>query len=465
MNDLQAGFARVDCTPPLGIAINGYFVPRIADGVLDPLEINCLALSCGDAKVVLLSMDNTGIAGEVLAEIVPAVCAATGLPREAVFIHSTHTHTGGALLPNLDGPIEQAYKKTTCRKMADAAVMALSDLKPARMGWRVVAAPGISFSRRFRMKDGSVRTNPGIGNPDISEPLGKPDDNLRLLRFDREGGDTLVLMHFGMHPDTVGGCKFSADWPGFARRTLEQAIPGTKAIFFNGAEGEVGTQNVHPKSGDMNGLSPDFDDVYRGYESTRHLGRFIAGAALQYYDTVCYTDVDKLTYARRNVKVPANVPTQAQLPLARKYAALHEDGKDDQIPYTGMQLTTVVAEALRMVRLAEGPEYFEMPLSGIGIGAVALVGMPGEPFAGVSLSMQDAPGWETVLVTCNTNGKEGYFPMQDAYDEGGYEARSSAFRPGVAELLIREGKALLAQLRDANGESQRFALENPGILL
>ena len=52
-----------------------------------------------------------------------------------------------------------------------------------------------------------------------------------------------------------------------------------------------------------------------------------------------------------------------------------------------------------------------------------------------------------MLPTCCTNGYEGYFPMQDAYDEGGYEARSSNFRAGVAEQLITEGKALLDSLR------------------
>ena len=446
MNNLMAGFARVDVTPPLGIAINGYFVPRIADGVRDPLEINCLALSCGETKVVLLSMDNTGIANEVLAEIFLAVQAATGLPKEAIYIHSTHTHTAGALLPNLDGPIEQEYKKFTCRKMADAAKLALEDLQPAKMGWRAISVPNLAFSRRYRMKDGSVRTNPGIGNPDIGEMIGKPDDQLRVLRFQREKDD-LVLLHFGMHPDTVGGCKFSADWPGFARRTLEQAIPGVKAVFFNGAEGEIGCQNTSPTSGDLNGLSLDFDDVWRGYEATRHIGRKIAGTALQIFDTVQFVDVDTLSFGRRQIKVPANVPTPEQLPLAKKYADLHNEGHDDQIPYTGMQLTTVVAEALRMVRLADGPEYFDMFLSGIGIGPVALMGVPGEPFAGVSFGVQDAEGWDNVLVTCNTNGKEGYFPMQDAYDEGGYEARSSAFAPGVAELMIAEAKALLQELK------------------
>ena len=36
--------------------------------------------------------------------------------------------------------------------------------------------------------------------------------------------------------------------------------------------------------------------------------------------------------------------------------------------------------------------------------------------------------------------------MKEAYDEGGYEARSSNFRAGVAELLIEESLALLNEL-------------------
>lgn len=48
---------------------------------------------------------------------------------------------------------------------------------------------------------------------------------------------------------------------------------------------------------------------------------------------------------------------------------------------------------------------------------------------------------------CIANGYEGYFPMREAYDEGGYEARSSIFKAGVAELIVAEGRALLEQLR------------------
>ena len=52
-----AGFARLDITPPLGIPLTGYYRSRYADGVLDPLEINALAVSDGEKKAVLLRLD------------------------------------------------------------------------------------------------------------------------------------------------------------------------------------------------------------------------------------------------------------------------------------------------------------------------------------------------------------------------------------------------------------------------
>ena len=445
MNCLLAGFARVDITPPMGISINGYFKKRYADGVLDPLEANALALSCGDKTVILMSLDNLGIPVVFLQPMQEAICKATGLPKNALFIHCTHSHTAGAVGAKWEEPQNIQYRKDLAALLAQAATEALADRKPARMGWRTAPMPTLGFSRRFRMKDGSVRTNPGIGNPDILHAIGGPDEHLRLLRFDREA-DSLVLMHYGMHPDSVGGNKLSADWPGFARRTFENAIAGSKVLFFNGAEGDIGVQNVFPTSGDMNDLTLDFDDVYRGYGATRRYGRILAGTALQIYDIVEYVDVETLSFARSLVNIPANVPTQEQMPQAKEYAELHNSGRDDLIPYTGMQLTTVVAEALRMVRLENGPEYFQMPLSAIGIGPVALLGIPGEPFAAISKGVQGANDFATVLLTCNTNGYEGYFPMEDSYTEGGYEARSSNFRAGVGELLIAEGKKLLNRL-------------------
>lgn len=445
MNNLEAGFSRVNVTPNLGCSVRGYYKPRFAEGVLDELEVNGLALACGETKAVLLSVDNCGIKMTILNPIRQKIADATGLPWDAIYIHATHTHTGPSVDPESENPLDVEYCDFLGRKMVDAALLALADLKPARMGYGVGQAPNIAFIRRFRMKDGSVQTNPGVDNPDIVAPIGEVDERVNVLRFDRED-DSLVLVNFGDHPDTVGGSKISADWPGFVRSSLEQAIPGTKCIFFNGAQGDVNHVNVHPRGGDLNDMFNDFDDVTRGYGHARHMGRVVAGGVLQVYDKAKYVDVDSLRFGQRMVNIPSNKPDPKDMPEAHRINDLHNAGHDDQLPYTGMMLTTVVAEAARMVRLENGPDSFEMPVSALAIGNVIMVGLPGEPFTGIGRGLKETEGWDLVLPTCATNAYEAYFPMQDAYDEGGYEARSSGLKAGAAELLIEEGKKLMAEL-------------------
>ena len=147
------------------------------------------------------------------------------------------------------------------------------------------------------------------------------------------------------------------------------------------------------------------------------------------------------------MQIPSNMPTPEQAAQAHVINDLHLAGRDAELPYEGMELTTVVAEAARMVELEHGPESFPMELSGVAIGPVVMIGLPGEPFTGIGRGLKAADGWDLVMPCCLTNGSEGYFPMQDAYDEGGYEARSSKFKAGVAERIVQEGCALLDQLQ------------------
>ena len=456
MNTLQAGFSRVNITPALGTPLSGYYVSRYAQGVLDQLEINALALSAGENTVVLMAADLCMLYNPEQEALCQAVCAATGLKPHQIVIHATHTHTGPVV--NMEGKDRLAvdtdaeelileYFRFLCRKMADAAVMALADRKPAKMGWGIGNAPNIAFVRRFRMKDGKVRTNPGVGNPDILHPIGDVDERVNVLRFDREGGETIVLANMGCHPDVVGGSLVSGDWPTLFRHRLEKSLDNVKAMFFNGAEGDVNHVNVNAKGGDLNGMFHDFDDVARGYPHAIHMANVMAAAVLQVYEKVNYTDVDSIRSKLHTISIPSNMPKPEDLPLARQYDQLHKAGKDNEIPFQGMELTTVVAEAARMLLLEHGPEAFPLTVTGVAIGNVALAGIPGEPFNGVGLGLKKAKGWDVVLPCCLTNGCNGYFPMQDAYDEGGYEARSSRYKAGTAEIIIKEGVALLDSLR------------------
>ena len=465
MSNLRAGFARVNITPMTDIAIAGYFKPRFCTGVLDDLEANVLALEKDGVTVLFAAADLCGFKTQAADRFRKAISKATGVPYEAVFLSATHTHTGPYLLfcsegnedeegnkfePEYIQKLIDEYDAFLEHRLTDAAKFAIADLKDARMGIAVSRAPGIAFVRRYIMKDGSVRTNPGVLNPDVVRPVGEIDDAVNVLRFDREGADTIVLANFGCHPDVVGGNKISADWPGFFRRTFEKTVDNTKCLFFNGAEGDINHVNVFPKGGDFNDMFNDFDGVSRGYGHARHMGRVVAGAVLQVYDKVEYVDVPSLKFGRSVVQIPTQMPSDIDdidVATAHKYVELHEAGKDSEIPYSAMMLTTIVAEALRICRLEHGPEFIPMELTAVAIGDVVMFGIPGEPFNGIGKGIKAAEGWKMVCPCCLTNGETGYFPMADSYEEGGYEARSSEFKAGVAELIIVEGTGLIGSLR------------------
>ena len=449
MSNFKVGFSRVNIDPMMNINISGYFKVRLADGVLDSLEANTVAFECDGKRGVMIALDLIGMKQWIFERIAQSIGEATGLKRDEIFISCTHTHTGPSMPEEAGekGTLESEYLEFLVKRCTDGAYLALADLKSARMGWGIGKAERVAFIRRFFMKDGSIKTNPGANNPDIVAPVGEVDERVNVLRFDREGGETVVLVNFGNHPDVVGGNKISADWPGFLRRTVERSIDNVRCLFFNGAEGDVNHVNVHPVGGDHNGMFNDFDDVMRGYDHARHMGNVMAGAVLSVFCKVKYVEVDSINSAIKAVKVPSNRATAEELKLAHVYNDLHNAGKDDEIPYKGMMLTTVVAEAGRMVRLENGPDSFEVNLSGFRIGPVTLIGIAGEPFTGIGRGIKDGGNEELVLLCSLTNGDEGYYPMQEAYDEGGYEARSSPFKAGVAELFIEEGRKLLAEIK------------------
>ena len=448
-NTLQAGFARVNMTPPMGVNIAGYYKIRLADGVLDELSLNALALKNGDKTYLFVTADHCGIKMDLIKEFKAAITARTGLKEEQIFIHATHTHTGPQTLADRskNTDLENTYIDLLTAKFADVAQFAIDDLKDAKFGYGIGSAKNVAFIRRYKMKDGSTKTNPGVNNPDIVAPIGSLNEDVNVLRFDREGAETIVLVNFANHPDVVGGNKISGDWPAMTRTFVEKSIDNTKCIFINGAQGDVNHVNVHPKKGDFNDMFNDFDGCSRGYGHARHIARVVTGAVMSVYDKVEYVDDVELNYSLNIVDIPANKGTKEELVLAHKYNDLHNAGKDDEIPFKAMMLTTVVAEAARMVRLENAPDFFKLPFTAFSIGKIAFFGIPGEPFTEIGNGVRKADGWDLIIPCCLTNGSEGYFPMKDSYDEGGYEARSSGFKAGTAEKIVEEGVKILGKLK------------------
>ena len=108
-NDLRVGFSRVTVNPPMGIPIAGYFVERFADGILDDLETVAISIASGDKKTLLITIDNCGVRKEYLTPWREIISKHTSVDADAIFIHSTHTHTAPLLDKYNPNPLIRDY--------------------------------------------------------------------------------------------------------------------------------------------------------------------------------------------------------------------------------------------------------------------------------------------------------------------------------------------------------------------
>ena len=451
MEKVNVGFGSVIINSENGAPIYGYYVPRFVKGVLDDLTASALAIELGGKTIIMVSIDNCGLIKSVVESITDEVHKHTGIDAENIIISCTHTHTAPFAQHSdmfvMDAEMIDRYRSFLTERVVCAVKLAIADMKPARMGYAVGRAPDrIAYIRRYKMRDGTTQTCPPINDENIVEPIGELDNRVNVVRFDREGGKSIVVLNYGLHADTIGGELLSADFIHWIKKTIDLAL-GAECICFVGAQGDVGSTNVFPTKSDMNDTEISFDNEMKSPGMARFVGRALAGTVLQVYDKVEYVDVDKINVVKKTLRVPANVPNPSDMPRAYEYKKLHEEGRDDLIPYTGMELTTVVAEALRMCRMEHGPQFYDLPFSGVSIGNVAFIGIPGEPFTEIGMKIKETEGWDMICPTINTNAKEGYFPSNSAFAEGGYEARTSPYTAEVAESVVKISREILAELQ------------------
>ena len=450
---LQAGFGRVDITPPLGSSLVGHNVYREADHVIDPLQINALAVSDGERTAILFSVDLLYIRKDFSARIRQRIAEKTGVPFEALFVAGTHTHYGPSLWPELlQGTAKEKaerYQEFLMDRFCDAAILALDDRKPAKMGYGVANVSGVAFIRRFRMKNGTVRTNPARHDPEILGPAGELDERVNVLRFIREGGKEIAVANFGIHACCLKtSTGISADFPGAVRRTVEAVLPA-HCVFFSGAEGDVNHYNPFADAKNEDPFVNANDLADAGYNfsdqlNANHIGRAIAGALFTVYGDVQWTDDATVSYGLQDCPVDYNKGSQADVAWAEEFYARMNAGEDVKQTYPPHSL----AKAYRILHLKDFPETGALPVSAVRIGPAAFVGLPGEPFTQIGVRLKARSGYEITLPCCCTNGAEGYYPMLEDCGSTSYEAVKTNYKPGTAEALVDTGVALLHKLKE-----------------
>lgn len=434
---LRVGFARIDITTPLGTNLSGYYEPRIADGILDPLLATAVVFDDGEHRGIVISCDIIGMNKVYANTVCDEIAAAIGTTRDGVYLACTHTHVGPEIygITTVDENVtpEEILRDENARwikkRLVDVACLAASDIAPAKLFFTKGEAKDVAFIRRFKMKDGTGRTNPGWQNPDIDHSIGTPDDVASLVIIKRENKKEIGIVHFQVHPDVVSGNKYTADFPKFVRDTYELNVPNSLCIYLNGTQGDTNHIDVR--------LNPEVDCA-KGYTRSKYMGKKIAMSVISNYELAKPIDVDKVSFARRDVKIKYNKGTPEELPTAIQISKVYyEEGSEAAVPGVfGMQRTEIIAKATRIVSLMNYPDYTTLTLSALAVGDLVFGGFPGEPFTEIGRNFKSGTDFQIALPTCTTNGYTGYYPVQSAFDEGSYEALTSRFAAGTAEKLL-----------------------------
>lgn len=444
MSELYAGFARTDITPPLGVSISGYFHERLADGVLDPLYASVVYFNDGKKEAFLINLDIIGINQKFMKLLRQAVADEVCCDFDGVFIECSHTHLGPAVAESSGIFKNQEYGKWLIKRVSDTALMAKQDSAKAEMYFTRGRVEDVAFIRRFRMKDGSVRTNPGWQNPNIDHALGCPDESSSLLMLKRERKSEIAIVNFQVHPDVIGGCKLSADYPHFVRDTYEKNVENSVCIYINGCQGDSNHIDVRLGKEDA-GRS--------GYLRAEYMGKKIAMSVLAnrlLAKKLCGCDIN---YGHEMINVKYNKGKPEELENALRIQKIHkETGSEDAASgTTGMRSVEIVAEAARIVRLMDYPEEKELCVTALSVGDVVFAGFPGEPFTKVGIDVKEKSPFVLTITACCANGYEGYYPVSSAYDEGGYEALTAQYVKGTAEQIIDSSLRIINSLKQQKG--------------
>ena len=452
---MLCGYSKALMNPPIGIPIAGsYDVMRSLDR-LDDFYARAVAISDGERRCVIVSVDICHMENNDYDYCRKAISECTGIDYDAVIVVCTHTHAGGrdavdsATLSNVYD--EDREKIVEFNKILRAAVIksateALADMKPSRIYFAKDKVDGIINIRRFRMKDGSVVTNPGRHNPDVDHPLGEPNPAVKLIKIVREGAKDVYLVNFGMHATTVGWRTYlSSDYPGVICRTLESAL-GVECAFLQGAAGDAVQINAFPSPDIEKILEDDKAEKARNKRMATYVGHKIVGSILGIHNIAKEVASDKLVVRCAPMKVPTN-KAGGDLEEAKRINELHNQGRHPELPYKGMALVTVVANAKRIIRMQDEPDFYNYNLYSVAFGDIVFCCLPGEPFTALGLAVEEASSFENTVVLSLTNCMTTYFPTTQAFSEGGYEVATTSVGAGTAEIIAETAKNMLSEMK------------------
>jgi hypothetical protein len=408
MGTLQAGTATVNITPDLGCHLVGYFSDRIADRIHDELLVKAIALTDGETTLGLITCDLIDLPVATIQGAKALIRERTGVAPEQILISATHTHTAPSAVGALGTPDMPEYAEWLIPRIADAFVMARQNLVPAEVAYASGDVHEEVHNRRWHMRDGSVRMNPGYQNPDAIRPAGPTDPQLGLLIVrDLARQPLAVYANLALHYVGNGqGTWVSADYFAEFGRAL-QRIAGDDFLvaMANGCQGNI--NNCDFANSPRKPAHP--------YHNQERVANVVAAEAWKQWSLLREEDFrSEVTLGAELAMVPfrARTPTAEELAAAQELYASADWSDEKEWIY-----------ARELVLLSEGPSEWQVPVHALRVGDVGLAGLHGEVFVEIGLDIKARSPFAKTMVVGLANGSAGYIATDQAMDEGSYETR------------------------------------------
>jgi len=434
--DLRLGRASVPITPPVGMPMGGYFELRLATGTHDDLYAKALVLEKDGVKAALVACDIESLPRQAVQAARDLIQKTTGLRGENVMISATHAHTGPEMSPfflawaeGQTAEIARQYHASLPAKIAEAVGRAEQNLAPARAWAAIGHEDSLSFNRRFLMKDGTVRFNPGKQNPEAVRALGPIDPAVPVVYFDSPDGRPLAAyVNFALHLDTVGGTEFSADYP----YTLARLLAATRGP-------DMLTAFTIGTAGNINHLDVNRLARQQGHDDAARIGTVLAEEVLKTLERLKAVSAGPLQVRREIVKLPLYELKPGELEAGREvFDRVRRKG-----PGAAEFLETVHGYKVLNIAAYQG-KPIEAEVQVISLGdQIAWVALPGEVFVELGLALKNASPFPQTMVIELAHDMIDYIPNRKAFAEGGYEAVNSRCQPGGGEMLVEAATQLL----------------------
>lgn len=431
----KAGVSSVKITPEGPAWMAGYASRnKPSDGVEHDLFAKSLVIQdTAGETLVMVTLDLISVPGPLRTHVEDKLKQSHGLKPENLLMNCSHTHSGpeirttGTALEGLDPERREkaeAYVESLQTRILSSIDAAFIKLAPANISFQKARA-GFAMNRRLP-SDTGYRNSP---NPD-----GRVDHAVPLLRVENsEGAITAIVFGYACHNTTLGLYQMNGDYAGYAQHYLEQAHPGTVAMFMMGCGGD---QNPYPR---------------RTLDLAKQHGRTLATAVEAGLQTPkrAITGSLKMAFATAELEY-AEAPTKDEL-LEQAQSTNKYDKR--------------YAERL-LKELEEGTliSSYPAPVQVVRFGgAVLFVALPGETVVDYSLRIKREnrkKGGPDVWVAGYSNDVFAYIPSLRILLEGGYEAggamrymttvvQPGAFAPNVEDLLMGRVNELIKSTADA----------------